>query len=114
MGLYKYGFFLGFPRTQKGNDSIFLIVDRFSKTTHFIPCRRTSDVTNISNLYFKEVVRLHGISRSIISDRDTKFVGNFWKTLWKILGTYLHFSSTYHPQTDGQTEVVNQILGDML
>jgi hypothetical protein len=59
-------------------------------------------------------VRLHGLPRSIVSDRDTKFIGHFWRTLWKKLGTNLAFSSAYHPQTDGQIEVVNQSLGDLL
>jgi hypothetical protein len=59
-------------------------------------------------------VRLHGLMRSIVSDRDTKFVGHFWRTLWKRLGTNLSFSSTYHPQTNGQTEVVNKSLGNFL
>jgi hypothetical protein len=58
-------------------------------------------------LFFREVVRLHGLTRRIVLDRDTKFVGNFWRTLWKRLGMNLSFISAYHPQTDGQTEVVN-------
>ena len=81
---------------------------------HFIACNKTDDASNIANLFFKEIVRLHGIPRTIVSDRDAKFLSFFWKTLWANLGAKLLFSITCHPKIVGQTEVVNRTLSALL
>ena len=107
-------FVLGLSSTKKGRDSIFVVVDRFSKIAHFILCHKTDDATNIVDLFFKEIVRLHDVPQSIVSNKDVKFFNYFWKVLWGKLGTKLLFSTTCHPQIDGQTEVVNRTLTQLL
>ena len=95
-------FIVGLPRTKKGRDSIFVVVDRFSKMAHFIACNKTDDASHVSTLFFREIVRLHGVPRTIVSDRDSNLTRNFWIELFSCLGTQVAHSSSYHPQSDGK------------
>ena len=107
-------FITGLPRTQKGNNSICVIVDRLTKVAHFIPVKATYHGDKYAELYIQHIIRLHGVPSRIVSDRGTQFTLYFWKCLHQALGTTLDYSTAYHPQTDGQTERVNQILEDLL
>ena len=107
-------FVIGLPRTPNGHNAIWVIVDQLTKVAHFIPVSTTCPGDKLAQLYIDRIVKLHGVPSRIVSDHDAKFTSRFWKKLREALGTKLDFSSTYHPQTDGQTERVNQILEDML
>ncbi|WVZ80294.1 hypothetical protein U9M48_027784, partial [Paspalum notatum var. saurae] len=104
----------GLPRTQKGYASIWVIIDRFIKSAHFIPIKTTYWAKQYAELYISRIVSLHGVPQTITSDRGSLFVSLFWEQLQTALGTNLIHSSAYHPQTSGQVERVNQILEDML
>ena len=107
-------FVVGLPRTREGHDSIWVIVDRLTKSAHFLPVHTTYKMDEYAKIYVKEIVRLHGVPVTIISDRDPKFTSSFWKSLHAALGTKLAFSTAFHPQTDGQSERTIQTLEDML
>ncbi|KAL0533445.1 hypothetical protein IC582_030285 [Cucumis melo] len=107
-------FITGLPRTLRGFTVIWVVVDRLTKSAHFIPGKSTYTASKWAQLYMSEIVRLHGVPVSIVSDRDARFTSKFWKGLQTAMGTRLDFSMAFHPQTDGQTERLNQVLEDML
>ena len=107
-------FITGFPRSQRGNDAIWVVIDRLSKVAHFLPVREDITAKQLAELYLARIFPLHGIPLSIISDRGSLFVSKFWQSFQSALGTRLNLSTAYHPQTDGQTMRVNHVLEDML
>ena len=102
------------PLTGRKHDLVWVVVDRLTKLAHFLPMRTDYSLDKLAELYIKEIVRLHRIPISIISDRDPRFTSRFWGKLQKALGTRLNFNTAFHPQMDGQSERVIQILEDML
>lgn len=95
---------------QSGKDVIFVVVDRLSKMSHFISCKKTDYGSKVATIFFDSIVRLHGLLKSIVCDKDVKFKNHFWRCLWRLFDTTLNFSSPCHLQTDGQTERTNATL----
>ncbi|GJV86779.1 reverse transcriptase domain-containing protein [Tanacetum coccineum] len=102
------------PKTSSGYNTIWVIVDRLTKSAHFLPIKETDTMERLTRLYLKEVVLRHGVLVLIISNKDSRFISSFWQSLQKALGTRLDMSFIYHPQTDDQSERTIQILEDML
>ena len=107
-------FVSGLPRTTKQHEAVWVIVDRLTKVARFIPIRMTYTLDRLAKLYVDEVIRLHGVPVSIVSDRDSRFTSKFWKSLQSAMGTKLSFSTAFHPQTDGQSERTIRTLEDLL
>ena len=107
-------FVMGLPRSRARNNTIWVIVDRLTKSAVFIPMKDTWSMEQHASAYLKHVVRLHGVPKNIISDRDSKFLCKFWQSLQSTFSTELKMSTAYHPATDGQTERTIQTLEDML
>ncbi|GJZ85536.1 putative reverse transcriptase domain-containing protein [Tanacetum coccineum] len=107
-------FVTNLPRTSSGHDTIWVIVDRLTKSAHFLPMRKDYKMDRLARLYLNEIVARHGVPILIISDRDSHFTSRFWQTMQEALGTRLDMSTDYHSQTDGQSERTIQTLEDML
>jgi hypothetical protein len=110
----RMDFIVGLPHTQAEYDLIWVIVDRLTKVAHFIPVKMTYSGAKLAELYMSRIVCLHGVPKKIVSNRGSQFTSKFLEKLHESMDTKLNFSSAYHPQTDGQTERINQILEDML
>ena len=102
------------PRTPQRHDTLWVIIDRLTKSAHFLAHQMTFTLEELCRLYIREIVRLHGVPVSIVSDRDPRFKAHFWKNFQKTMGKQLMMSIAFHPQTDGQSERTLQILEDML
>jgi hypothetical protein len=102
------------PMSPSGHNAIITVVDRLSKMAHFVPAREEDDAQTTADRFTEAIVRLHGVPSSIVSDRDPKFVGHFWKSLHAMLGTKLKMSTSAHPETDGQTERTNRTIEEIL
>src|ERR1041385_4498890 len=107
-------FITGFPKTQKGDDAIFVVIDQLSKVAHFLPVRESITACQLADLYVSRIVSLHGIHLEINSDRGSLFTSRFWGSFQNAMGTHLSLTTDFHPQSSGQVERVNQILEDML
>ena len=102
------------PRTSRRHDAVWVVVDQLTKLAHFLAVLMTFTLEEFCRLYIREIVRLHGVPVSIVSDRDLRFTTHFWKSFQKAMGTRLMMSTAFHPQTDGQSERTIQVLEDML
>jgi transposase InsO family protein len=107
-------FIMGLTRIGKLHDSIMVVVEKLMKDAHFIPLKTTHKATDVADIFMKEVAQLHEIPKTIVSDRDSKFTSNFWKGLFKGFRMSLNFSTTYHPDSDGQIERVSKVIEDIL
>lgn len=101
-------------RTTRNWDAIWVIVDRLTKPAHFLPIKKTDVAEELAQEYINTIIRLHGVPVSKVSDRDPKFTSKFWQAFQQVLGTKVHLSTAYHPQTDGQSERTIQTLEDLL
>lgn len=102
--------FVGGLSQVRDKDTIFVVIDRLTKHVHFFPLRHPYNAKEVAALFVKEVVKLHGFTSTIISDRDAIFLSSFWREMFKLVGTSLKHSNSHHPQMDGQTEVANRCL----